>query len=314
MGRFIMMDSDPIDHDANFKRLLTTFFHEFVTLFLPEVSAYLDPNTHVEFLDKEIFTDITAGERREVDLIAKVRFRGQEAFFLIHIENQTSARSNFPGRMFRYFARLHEKYNLPVYPVALFSYDAPQRPEPNQYQVAFPDTTVLQFSYRVIQLNRLSWRRFVTQPNPVAAALMVKMKIAPKDRPKVKLECLRLLATLKLDPARSRLIGAFIDTYLNLTADEMKRYERAFARLTPEEKEATMDMVSRWEEKVIQKGMEHVVLRLLRRRVGDLPAEIERHIHGLTPDQIDALTDTLLDIQSVDQVAAWLTRQMSQRS
>ena len=36
--------------------------------------------------------------------------------------------------MFGYFARLHGKYDLPVYPIALFSYDAPQRPEPNRYR------------------------------------------------------------------------------------------------------------------------------------------------------------------------------------
>jgi len=30
---------------------------------------------------------------------------------------------------------------------------------------------------------------------------MAKMNIAPKDRPRVKSECLRLLATLQLDPA-----------------------------------------------------------------------------------------------------------------
>ncbi|MCW3100627.1 MAG: hypothetical protein JWL77_6245 [Chthonomonadaceae bacterium] len=228
-----MMDTEPLDHDANFKRLLTTFFHEFVALFLPDVSAYLDMTTPIEFLDKEVFTDITAGERREVDLIAKVRFRDQDAFFLIHVENQATAQSNFPKRMFRYFARLHEKYDLPVYPVVLFSYDAPRRPEPNRYKVAFPDMAVLQFTCRVIQLNRLSWRSFVKQPNPVAAALMTKMRIAPKDRPKVKLECLRLLATLKLDPARSRFIGGFVDTYLNLTAAELTRYEWEFAKLAP---------------------------------------------------------------------------------
>lgn len=207
-----MIDNESLDHDANFKRLLTTFFHEFVALFLPEVGAYLDMTTPIEFLDKEVFTDITGGERREVDLIAKVRFRDQDAFFLIHVENQANAQSNFPRRMFRYSARLHEKYDLPIYPVVIFSYDTPRRPEQRQYQVAFPDMAVLQFTYRVIQLNRLSWRSFVTQPNPVAAALMAKMKIAHSDWPKVKLECLRLLATPKLDPARSHLIGGFIDT------------------------------------------------------------------------------------------------------
>jgi hypothetical protein len=299
-----MAPDDAIDHDANFKRLLTTFFHEFVALFLPQLGSYLDPNTPVEFLDKEMVTDLTSGEKRAVDLIAKVRFRNTDAFFLVHIENQATARTNFPRRMFRYFTRLHDKYNLPVYPVALFSYDAPQRLEPQGYTVAFPDTTVLQFRYRVIQLNRLSWRRYVKQANPVAAALMAKMKIAPKDRPKVKLECLRLLATLKLDPARSSLIGRFIDAYLHLTAEEMRRYERAFAGLTETERETTMEMVSSWE----LKGMERVVLRLLRQRLGDLPTEVEQRINGLAPEQLDALTDSLFDLQSVEQVKAWFAR------
>jgi len=208
----------------------------------------------------------------------------------------------------RSFTNLSPFSYLPVYPVVGFSYDAPKRPEPRQYQVAFPDMAVLQFSYRVIQLNRLSWRSYVLQPNPLAAALMTKMKIAYKDRPKVKLECLRLLATLKLDPARSHLIGGFIDTYLNLTAEERRRYEREFAKLAPQEKEANMEMVSSWEKR----GMEYVVLRLLRQRLGDLPAEIEQRIDALSPQQIDALTDTLFDIQSIDQVASWLSRQTSQ--
>jgi hypothetical protein len=118
-------------------------------------------------LDKEVFTDVTAGEQYEADLVAKVRFRSQEAFFLIHVENQAKAQSDFSKRMFCYFARLYEKFALPVYPIALFSYDAPQRPEPNFHQVSFPDFEVLKFNYRVIQLNRLNWRDFVNQPNPV---------------------------------------------------------------------------------------------------------------------------------------------------
>jgi hypothetical protein len=42
--------------------------------------------------------------------------------------------------------------------------------------------------------------------------------MAIEDRPRVKLECLRLLATLRLNPARMRLISGFVDTYLRLNA------------------------------------------------------------------------------------------------
>ena len=64
----------------------------------------------------------------------------------------------------------------------------------------------------------MSWRDFARRPNPVAVALMTKMQIAPEDRPKVKLECLRQLLTLKLDDARMTLVRGFMDAYLELNA------------------------------------------------------------------------------------------------
>ena len=208
-----------VDHDRLFKELLTTFFVEFVELFLPDVAAYLDRRS-LEFLDKELFTDITTGESHEADLVVKSRFQGQEAFFLVHVENQANPEPEFGRRMFRYFARLHEKFALPIYPIAIFSYAAPERPEPDQYVVELPGFIVNQFHFRAIQLNRLNWRDYVQQPNPVASALMSRMRIAPEERWRVKLECLRLLATLRLNPAKMRLISGFIDTYLRLSASE----------------------------------------------------------------------------------------------
>ncbi len=190
-----------IDHDRLFKELLTTFFVEFLELFFPEVIAYLQTDS-LEFLDKEIFNDITSGEQYEADLIVKARFREQETFFLIHVENQAYSQADFGRRMFRYFARLFEKFALPVYPIVIFSFDAPRTPQPNIYRVEFPDKVVLEFNYAVVQLNRLNWRDFLRQENPVASALMAKMNIAPEERPKVKSECLRLLATSHLAPRK----------------------------------------------------------------------------------------------------------------
>lgn len=143
-----------IDHDRLFKELLTTFFWEFIELFFPAITTYLERDT-ITFLDKELFTDVTSGDRREVDLLAKAKFREQETFFLIHCEHQSQSQTDFGRRMFYYFARLSEKYALPVYPIVIFSYDTPQRSEPTSHQVSFPDKTILEFNYSVIQLNRL---------------------------------------------------------------------------------------------------------------------------------------------------------------
>jgi hypothetical protein len=79
--------------------------------------------------------------------------------------------------------------------------------------VDFPNKQILNFDYEIVQLNRLDWRDFLNQRNSVAAALMSKMKISKSDRPTVKAQCLRLLVTLKLDPAKMQLISGFVDTY-----------------------------------------------------------------------------------------------------
>ena len=63
-----------IDHDRLFKELLFTFFIEFIELFFPEVMTYLEPDS-VTFLDKEVFTDVTAGDRYEADLLVQAQCR-----------------------------------------------------------------------------------------------------------------------------------------------------------------------------------------------------------------------------------------------
>lgn len=49
--------------------------------------------------------------------------------------------------MFRYFARLSEKFALPVYPIAILSFDSPRTLQPNTYQIAFPEKLVLEFNF-----------------------------------------------------------------------------------------------------------------------------------------------------------------------
>jgi len=49
--------------------------------------------------------------------------------------------------MFRYFAKFHDRYNVPVYPIALCSYRTPKQVAPDRYAVGFPDFAVLDFAF-----------------------------------------------------------------------------------------------------------------------------------------------------------------------
>lgn len=274
-----------IDHDRLFKELLSTFFLEFLDLFLPQVVSQIDRDS-IQFLPQEVFTDVTSGDKKEIDLLAQVRYQQQETYFLIHVENQSYTETAFAKRMFKYFARLHEKYDLPIYPVVIFSFDEPLRAQAQNYRVTFPDLNVLEFQFAAIQLNRLNWRDFLTQPNPVAAALMSKMNIKEQERPQVKAECLRLLATLKLDPARMQLISGFVDTYLRLDDTETQVFQAAISTMGLDEQEEIMEIVTSWQ----QEALEKVALNLLREGIA---IEVIVRVTGLTSERVQQLQTEL---------------------
>ena len=287
------MAENQIDHDQNFKELISTFFIEFLELFLPEIAKTIDPGS-VKFLQQEYFVDLVEGEEKIVDLLVEVKQSGQDATFLIHIEPQSTSRSVFPERMFFYFARLHQVYRQRIYPIAIFSYDQPQKEAKSSYSVEFPDFKVLDFRFKAIQLNRLDWRNYVDRANPVAAALMSKMSIAPSDRPKVKAECLRLMVTLQLNPAKSRLISKFVDIYLRLNAKEEGEFRVELDKLELSEKEAVMQTMTSWEEKGLEQGLEQglkaatqtIALNMLRK---NLALETIAEVTGLTIAEVQAL-------------------------
>ena len=229
-----------IDHDQLFKQLISTFFLEFLDLFAPALAANINRD-NFEFLAQEYFTDIIEGDRRAMDLVVRINLLRRpnepevgKVWAIIDCEHQSSSEANFNRRMFFYFSQLHRKYLEPVYPIAIFSFEEPKRQEQDKYQVRLPGLEVLEFNFLKIQLNQLNWRDFLKQQNPVAAALMSKMKIEPRDRAKVKVECLRAIANLKLDPARVSILSGFVASYLRLNAIELSEFEGEVASINKE--------------------------------------------------------------------------------
>ncbi|BAT53741.1 hypothetical protein NOS3756_27030 [Nostoc sp. NIES-3756] len=204
--------------------------------------------------------------------------------------------------MFHYFARLDAKYLLPIFPIVIFSYDEPKRPEKSQYTVNFPNRKILEFNYITIQLNNLNWRNFLNQPNPVAAALMAKMNFKPEERVRVKLECLRMLVTLQLNPAKMELISGFIDTYLRLNATEEQALDTELKQANLVEEEAIMEIVTSW----MEKGEQKIVKRQVKRRFNNIDSTLENRIDSLSVEQIENLADAIFDFQSLEDLINWL--------
>ena len=297
-----------IDHDRLFKELLMAHICEFIELLMPEVAAFLDKDS-LQLADKELFVDIPGVPRQEADLVFKGKFKGKfkgrDSFFLIHVEHQARVDPDFACRMLEYFFRITELYHLPVYPVVIYSHGKPKA-DANQYRVTFPDMEVLRFQFREIVLNRLSWKSFLTQRNPVSAALMSLMGVKSEDRWRVKLECLRMLVNLKLERKKMRFLSGFIDNYLRLNAQERLIFEKEAVKLNEVERGKVMELTTSWKEEGRQEGQLKVIDRLLMRRCGALPKKIKSRLQTLSCDQLEKLADALLDFNSPEDVESWL--------
>jgi predicted transposase YdaD len=64
----------------------------------------------------------------------------------------------------------------------------------------------------------------------------------------------------------------------------------------------------------LQQGLQHgeatLVLRLLRRKLGSLDPALENKIWALSTSQLEALGEALLDFNSLEDLTAWLARQL----
>jgi len=84
-----------------------------------------------------MFTDVTRGDKHQVDILVETRLKGEPGIVLLHVENQAKAQTEFAERMFVYFSRLYQEHRCRILPIAVFSYPE-KRDEPDQFNLAFP--------------------------------------------------------------------------------------------------------------------------------------------------------------------------------
>ncbi len=303
-----------VNHDRRFKQLLSALFIEFIELFLPDLAQNIDRNAPMILLDKEIFTDLEDGETHEVDLVMQVKYRYADTFFLIHTEAQAQNQPNFQKRMFHYFARLHSNHNIPIIPIALFTFDEPKEEQACSYEQTLCNRNTLKFNFDLIQLNRLDWRLSLKSDNKVAAALMAKMKFARTERVRVKLECLKMLVRSKANKAELRLISQFIDNYLQLNAEELKKFRSEISKMNKSEQENIIEVETSWKQEGIDigigrgriEGRLEVLTTLLNRRLGPLSPQMSEMILQLKEKEITELTNNILDFSSIQDLDNWI--------
>lgn len=205
-----------IPHDEAFKKLLETFYQEFIDLFFPELGDMLD-YSETRFLMQELLVDIVGEEARELDLLLETRYKGLDGYILIHLEPQSYKDHEFRDRMFIYFSRLFERYRKDhklIIPIAIFTSDE-VREEQDTLEMSIPEHNILRFQFLKVELRKQNWRRFIDSDNAVAAALLAKMGYTTREAREVRREFLRMFMKLRaqLDQGRLALIMSVADLY-----------------------------------------------------------------------------------------------------
>jgi len=271
---------------------------DFLKLFYPQVERRLDFH-NIEFLDKEVFTDLHDGSRREADVVAKLRTRdGKPELVLIHIEVQARTEPDVNERMFEYYSLLRSRYRLPIFPIVVYLRRGRKGLAIEEYREKLFDTEILRFRYESIRLARLDAEEYLERGGPVGAALAALMNRSARSRSR-NLESLRVsmlwnVVESALDEARQFLLIDLIETYFPLSPKQMESYRRLVSR---KEYRKVQDVELTWAEKLEEKGLQkgreeglrtgvlrgkrETLLRLLSSKFGPLPESTTKHVQGI---------------------------------
>ena len=270
-----------------------------------------------------MFTDVTRGDKHRIDILVETRLKGESGIVLVHVENQASAEKDFAERMFIYFSRLYQKHRCRVVPIAIFTYPE-KRNEPDRFKLLFPFMPVLDFHFLTLELNKHNWQDYIQSNNPVAAALLSKMGYQKKERVQVKLEFLRMLVRMELDPARMTLLTGFFETYLILNEEEERKLEEEMGKVDEKEAKRMIEITTSWEEKGRVKGrmegrMEgrvegkaegqaSLLLRQLKKKFGYLPVEMENRVMSMPVEKLQELAEAIFDLETIDDVNSFISK------
>jgi hypothetical protein len=301
------------DHDQRFKTLLQEFFAEFMQLFFPDWVARFDLE-NIEWLNTELFADPPQGERRLLDLVAKLNVRqvlpaqrpGREDKWiaLLHVEIESDDKvAPFRPRLFDYFWILQERYNLPVLPIGLYLRVGLQGIGWDVYEQWFWERRLVRFEYPYIGLPALDAEQYVTGENLLGVALSALMRISPDRRAWIKAEALRRLVAAPEKAKRRFLLCECVQAYLPLEGPQLDEFNQL---LLTERYAEIQPMATTWFEQGIETGILQGQIRTLRKliekRFGPLTPPVLTRLDACSEEELDRITVQLLDARSLTEL------------
>jgi hypothetical protein len=221
----IMTESAGPDHDQRLKVLLKEFFEAFFFCFFPAWAARFE-FTDIDWLDKELFLAPPQGEKRQLDLVARLKLRPgapppragvDDLVALVHVELESrDSAAAFRPRMFDYYIQLRRDTGLPVLPIALFLRVGLNGIGWDAYEEHFWEQRIVRFEYAYVGLPALDGEAYATGENLLGVALSALMRQPADRRAELYAEGLKRIAASRENEFRQFLLAECLEAYAEL--------------------------------------------------------------------------------------------------
>lgn len=215
-------------NDILLKGALEDFFGYFLRMIFPNADELFDFSKGFVFLEQEL-ADITPGadvkHPKVIDKLVGVRLAcGEPVWVRVHVEVEKTAKKDFGRRMFRYFSRLFDKYDVPVISIAVFLEKRTMNNKP-VYNYRFHGTGV-DFHFNSIYVEELDEQELSRSDNPFAKILLIaklalEKKLEVQDIFVKKKALARQLLGLDLLPENIKKLMDFLKAYIHFDDKEI---------------------------------------------------------------------------------------------
>lgn len=172
-------------NDILLKSAFEEAFSDLLLFFFEDANILFDLDRGFDFMDKELaelFPDLQKkGGSRFVDMLVKTYLQtGAEEYILVHIEIQDGAIKDFPKRMFQYYYRILDRFEVEVAALAVFTGKRNQQ-QPAEYRKKFLGTEI-SYKYNSYHIFDHDEEQLLKMDNLFALVILAAQKSSLSDK------------------------------------------------------------------------------------------------------------------------------------
>src|SRR5882757_4878315 len=222
--------------------MLEEVFDDLLRFVFPRADHVFDMKRGFEFLEKELGEMYQDPEKKSdtkfVDKLVKVYQKdGSEEWVLCHVEVQGTNDKEFAKRMFKYYARIFDRFDRPMTAIAIFT-GRDGKKSPGMYVRKYAGAE-LTYKYNTLCILDYEDRSLAASRNPFALVMLAAKKALLKGKNlddillKEKLAVAKLLIKRGYSEQKTNAILSFLHNYVRFEKPETNRiFESEIDRIT----------------------------------------------------------------------------------